>query len=200
MHAPQNVRASDRSDFTAAKRSDFTRRRREITARQIYTICLMLLLVIVGVGLLVYNDALVGSGLCVVVGAVLWFFARHLERGEHKLQATQFLNAMFASLLTDGYKFSMIVSREGEIVYLDRGFQAWFPDLMARPRRTLEMLFDEYGVPVAQRQGLADMLAAAAESSAALSIATGKERAVQSLTLEAKPVPRPAGYVLLRAR
>lgn len=200
MSIPHNVRASDRSDFVNAQRSDFVKRKPEISAKQIYSLCLALLVIVVGVSVLVYSDALVGSGLCVVVGAVLWFFAKHIERGQKQLQATQFLNAMFASVLAVGYKFTMIVKSDGEIVYLDRAFQEMFPDIMKGSKRTLEMLFESYHVPLDHQQALLSMIAKGGEANIPFSIEGGSNHASHSLTLFCNPVPRPSGFFVLRGR
>jgi hypothetical protein len=198
MSIPKNVRVSDRSDLADTKRSDFTKRRPEISAKQIYSICLALLVIIVGVALLVYNDALVGSGLCVVVGAVLWFFARHLERSQKKLQATEFLNAMFASVLAAGSKFAIIVKTDGEIVYLDCGFQDMFADLMKEPKRSLDMLCERYQVSPEHRQALLDVISRGHETRIPFVIKGGEEQKVHSLVVQCTPVPRPSGFFMLR--
>lgn len=200
MIHPPHVRFSDRSDLVTANRSDFTVRRYYTVGRRLHTLGLMAALVAVGVFYLVTADTLMGSLLCFVVGCAMLFVTKAFEKNRSSLLATEFLNALLSSALGLGSTFCMIVRPDGEIVYLDRTFQAQFPHFLNQPTRTLEMLFSMYSMPPETQARIKELISLGKGGSLAASLQAGKDKTPLPQTIDIEPIPRPSGYVLLRGR
>lgn len=200
MAAPQNVRASDRLDLANPKQDDFVVRRRFPTVREMAQICLAAIIVVLGVTILVRNETLLGSLLCVVVGTVTLYLGRHIEKQQKVINATEFMNALFSSALCRGQKFCCIVRADGEIVYLDRGFQELFPEYMEQAKRELDLLFSMHDVAAEHRNRLTSLIANSSDGQVAFSAPTGSNRITQSLTVTVEPILRPKGYSLVRGK
>lgn len=200
MTTPLHIRASDRKDFVAGKRKDFVVRKRGLNAAYIYSLCVMAITVVIGVTILVYNDTLMGSILCVAVGTVMLVISKQVEKQQKLLQATEFLNALFASALGAGHKFCMITKQDGEIVYLDRSFQQMFPDMVNKSKRTLEELLTLYNTSESNRMSLMQALKLNSESKITVQIEGGAERTKQSVAVHIEPILRPSGFCLVRGQ
>jgi len=200
MTTPLHIRATDRKDFLATKRKDFVVRKRGLSARQIYSLCVASITVVIGVTILVYNDTLLGSILCTAVGAVMLVVAKQIEKQQKLLQATEFLNALFASALGAGHKFCMITKQDGEIVYLDRSFQQMFPDMVQKPKRMLDELLSIYHTSDANKQSLMQALKLDSESRITVQIEGGSEKSKQSVAIHIEPILRPSGFCLVRGQ
>ena len=201
MTAPKHIRASDQNEFDTQGRKDFVVRKHGFSSQQIYSLCIAAVIIIAGVSFLVYNDALLGSVMCTLTGFVLLIFAKQIETRKKELLSTEFLNALFSSAIAAGHKFTMIVRQEsGNIVYLNRGFQDMFPDMIDPPKRTLEALLSLYYVSDADRNSV---LAAAKQSTASqvpLTIQAGADRKTHSIVMSMEPIARPAGFCLIRGK
>ena len=200
MSSPNNIRAMDRKDFADGTYRDFISRKRGLSPKQVYSLCLAATVIVCGVTFLVYNDMLAGSILCVMVGTVLLITAKQDEKHKRQMQSTEFLNALFASALGAGHKFCMIAKHDGEIVYLDRSFQQMFPDMVNKPRRTLQDLLDMYNASEAHSQTVIEAIKKDHETTISLQIEGSKEHTVHSIAMHIEPILRPSGFCLIRGR
>ncbi len=200
MVVPKNVRASDRPELSNPQGQDFIVRRRFPSVRQMAQLCLASVIVVLGVTLLVRNDTLLGSLMCMLVGSIMLYLGRNIEKQQKVVNATEFMNALFSCALCHGYKFCMIVRQDGEIMYLDRGFQEIFPDFMGQPKRNLEALIQTQSLPDDTANALKRALATPKDDHFAITVASGSNKVVQALSIQSEPISRPKGYVLLRGK
>ncbi|MFW0777643.1 MAG: hypothetical protein ACN2B6_07995 [Rickettsiales bacterium] len=200
MSSAKNIRAMDRKDFADGGYRDFISRKRGLSTKQVYSLCLAATVIVCGVTFLVYNDMMAGSILCVMVGTVLLITAKQDEKHKRQMQATEFLNALFASALGAGHKFCMIAKQDGEIVYLDRSFQQMFPDMVNQPRRTVQDLLGMYNASEANRETVLEAIKKDHETTINLQIEGSKEHTVHSIAMHMEPILRPSGFCLIRGR
>jgi hypothetical protein len=200
MAIPQNVRASDRVDLANPQGDDFVVRRRFPSVRQMAQICVAAVVVVLGVTILVRNETLLGSLLCVVVGSITLYLGRHVEKQQRVINATEFMNALFSSSLCRNHKFCTIVRKDGEIVYLDRGFQELFPEYVDQPKRELDLLLGMHEVTQEHRNKLASLISSGGEGTVSFTAPTGSNKIMQLLNVTVEPIIRPKGYSLVRGR
>ncbi|MCE2927291.1 MAG: hypothetical protein LW823_06605 [Rickettsiales bacterium] len=200
MAIPQNVRASDRPELSNPAGDDFVVRRRFPSVRQMAQICLAAVIVVFGVVILVRNDTLVGSLICVLVGSIMLHLGRNIEKQQKVINATEYMNALFSSALCKGYKFCFVARKDGAIVYLDRGFQEVFPDFMEQPRRELSALSEVYNLSSDVSSKLTEIVTAGSDGQLLLTAATGANKISQTMNVTCETITRPKGYVLVRGK
>jgi hypothetical protein len=199
MAEVKNVRVSDRNDFASAKKSEFVARK-HIPFKQITRLLIMLVIVVLGVAVLVYYNSLVGCWLASGVGLVILYVARKLEKLEKIQHSTEFMNALFSSALGKKYKFCTVINLAGEIVYLNRSFQAMFPAFVQQSERTLDKLLSMQNVAADRTDMVKKLIEQNSESSLAVIMDAGAEKAPESVTLYIEPIERPSGFVLIRGQ
>lgn len=197
MSIPHNVRASDRSDLLSSQREDFVARKRDVTLKKIYNICLAALITVLGVAILVYNNTLLGSMMCVIVGSITLSLGRQIEKQQKVLHATEFMNALFASVIGSGSLFCMVVRADGEIMYLNRGTQDMFPTFLDQPVRHLDLLLSMHNVPEEHRGKIAALIAQQNAEKIGVTIEDGEKKS-RAITLSIEPILRPKGFTLIR--
>ncbi len=197
---PKNVRASDRLDLGNQEEEGFVVRKRFLSIRKMAQLCLSGVIIVLGVVILLRNDTLVGSLLCVVVGSMLLYLGRVIEKQQMIINATEFMNAVYSSALCKGYTFSFIVRSKGAIIYLDRGFQELFPDFIVQPDRELSTLCDIYQFKPEIAARLTDHVRSGTEGALDFDLAAGSNRAQQVIRVTCEPIARPKGYVLVRGK
>jgi len=200
MTVPHNVRASDRADLSNPGNEDFVVRKRFPSVRTMAQICVAAVIIVLGVALLVRNDTLLGSLLCVVVGSITLYLGRHIEKQQKILNATEFMNALFSSAVCRNHKFCIIVNQEGEIVYLDRGFQELFPEYMEQPKRELDLLLGMHDVAQEYRSKIFSLISGNVDGQVTFTAPTGSNRISQTINVIVEPIMRPKGFSLVRGK
>ena len=189
------TRFCDRKDLNITGRQDFRLRPKD---QQIQTLFIMVILIILGVCILLYNAALLAAEICVVVGVIMYFITSKYEKIHRQLLAAEFMSAMFASALAINCKFCMVVKPDGDIVYFDREFQQMFPDFFALEKHTLEVLFGAYPLESDSGQKIISLVADAKKETVNIFIAGGADKTMCPIRLSIEPIPRPSGFILLR--
>ena len=179
--------------------SDFVIRERTPTTPLLILIFLSTLLVSLSLMISINNKfALIGL-LFVSLGSAGWYVILQVIRERDMLLATEFQNALFASALGLHNKFSILIKRDGTIIYLDRSFQTLFPDFIYQPNRSIETLLktgnvskeDAVKVHASIDRGVFDKVIFNLQD------ARGK---VHNIILSVEPILRPAGFTMLRGR
>jgi hypothetical protein len=197
---PKNVRASDRLDLGHQEEDGFVVRKRFPSVRKMAQLCLSGLIIVLGVTVLLRNDTLIGSLICISVGSVMLYLGRTLEKQQNVINATEFMNAVFSSALCKGYRFCFIARANGNIIYLDRGFQELFPDFMSQSERELSVFCETQQLRPDVAAKLTELVRTHAEASLEMTALIGSNRVVQILTITCEPITRPKGYVLVRGK
>lgn len=187
---PKNLRVNEQS-FSTKGRSDFIVRSHKIFSGSIFQLLLVALVILSGVVFIVYHNTLIGAVLLIVLGFSLLIYATHVEHYKRLLTKTEFLTALFSSVVGSDYKFCMVVNNKtGEIVYLNKGFQQAFPKIIAMPDRKISDLLETYDTGKNSKTILD-------------TISKGKEADVKTDshgTWLIEPIARPAGFSLIRGK
>jgi hypothetical protein len=201
------VRTNDHDNFSGKNRKDFIIRDYGLSTMQMRVVFMGGLLLLAGMAILVYYRLLLWSALYLVsgtvtlIGIVLVVFAERVENREHIWQGAEFLNALFASALSAGYRFSLIVEQEtGTIVYMDRAFQQLFPEATSPDQRNLADLMSIYSMKESDRQRLREAIHQSSANQVPFAIETGADKKRRNMTVTVEPISRPAGFCLLRGR
>jgi hypothetical protein len=201
MTKPKNLRAIDQASFATKNRDDFIARKHGLTVKHLYALIPVIFLIAICVAALVYYNLQSASGLCVVIGFILLVSAKYSERHKKALETTEFLNALFSSTLAAGYKFCTIVKQDdGQIVYLNNGFQKMFPEMLPMPKRSLDLLFAHYPVPENKRETVTLAVRKGEKKEVPVSMVCNKSKKKTAMTLILEPIPRPAGFTMIRGR
>ncbi len=177
---------------------DFGSRKRMPTLVEQFYMCLTLILTGVAIVLAVHDELALTGILFTIIGLASVYVNAQTIRNRRLLQATEFENALFASTLSKGYLWCLIAKRDtGEIIYRNPEFAARFPGI--GPKDTVQEWLASGTVVGDTAIHLAECLRTLAEPQVPLLIyGTNGQR--ESLLVSIEPIPRPAGFVLLRCR
>jgi len=200
MPESKHIRFIDVIDVKAIGGSDFIIRRRTKT-QAIYSLLIALIVIIGGVSIIVYNDTIIASFLCGIIGLVMGLIGRQFEKMRNMLLVSEYMNTMLTSVLGLHHQFCLITKLNGEMVYLSKGFYKAFPDFLDQPKRNVETWLDIYRVPPESRDKILKNVQENQEEKMVISISEGNPpRVTQDILLYIEPIPRPKGYVLLRGK
>lgn len=190
------------TDFVTPGRMDFVPRERR---NQIWGMVVVSILVIAVVFVLTFthNNSLGGRTISAFVSmvavAVLCFYMIYRKQQNLDLvMATEYQNMLFAEAVSLGSNFCLFVRRDGTIVYANSGLKQVFPDFSYNEAQALEGVFEEGGVPKADRDRV--MGAIYSSSSARLVFPVRQNGEEKDYVLTVEPLTRPGGYVLIRGR
>ena len=192
----KNLRAIDQEVFSEKGRSDFTNREHGLTAYRIFELVSALIVVILGTYILVTTKSLMLGLASLAGGLILFAFAKQTERAKIVLERSEFLNALFASVVGSGSKFTFIATKKGQIVYLDNGFQKIFPEMVEMEKRSVAKLLTTYKVADAKKKSINEAVKKGAKKSVEIEIAKGKKK--QKLKVSVEGIARPTGFVIIR--
>ncbi len=179
--------------------SDFAIRRRTPTIIQLLVVLTGVLLVAVFLTLSVESREHVLVLISALMALTGCYTVMVIQRNRDLVLSTEFQNALFASALGINNKFCVIIRKDGSIIYLDRSFQAMFPDFLKQPRRTIDVLL-EFGKV---RSEEANKIYAAIEQGIYSKVlfemrVAGNE--YHRIVMSIEPIMRPSGYIMLRGR
>ena len=195
----KNLRAADQDVFTFKNRSDVKKRKHATTKQNVIDLVIATFGVAAGTALLTEMQTLVGAAISFGAGVALLLFAKRTAEYKVTLERSEFLSALFSSALGQKHKFTMIVTQqEGQIVYLNNGFQTLFPKMVETPKRTLTKLFSSYGFPAEKAKSITAAVKKASEKEITVELALGKDKKKEKVKLSIEPIARPSGFVLIR--
>lgn len=193
----KNLRAIDQKIFSEKNRKDFKNRNHGLSNKRIFELILALLAVILGTMILVYLQTMIGGLVCAGAGFVLLLFALQTERYKEIIERSEFLNALLASAAGEGHKFTAIATKKnGQIVYLNEGFQKTFPKMVDMERRSLGKLFTTYKVDKTKSKPILEAIKKSSKKTTTIEIKNGKK--TQKIKISVEPIKRPEGFVLVR--
>ena len=106
---------------------DFSGRKRSPTLVEQFFICLTLILAGTIIVLVIHDPGALIALLFFVIGLAAVYVTRQTHHNRQLVQATEFQNALFASVMSQGSLFCLVVGKDGRIVYANPGFRAVFP-------------------------------------------------------------------------
>ena len=162
-----------------------------------FLICLMIILTGVGSTLLVHNELALIAILFSMIGLAAVYVTTQTNRNRDLVQATEFENALFTSVMTKGFRFCLIVGTDGAIVYFNPEFVARFPNVKSGAN-VREWLAQGNASP-ADSERVLDSIVKDAEQRFTIGIEDCDGQKL-SLLLSVEPIiGRLSGFVLLRA-
>lgn len=218
MLISRNLRVKDKRDFFYKNRKDFLVREFGISSRQVVRFLITTLLIIISVtfcvsvvyryietfdsGVIEHAWMLYGCLTLIFVGGVLYLAARQVSFLKEALDATEFMNALFSSALSEGHKFCMIVAQaDSRIFYVDKAFQSLLPEVLPLANNaTLDNVLDKYGVTVVERDAVLQAAKQTMPSQVKLHLQGGSDKKEYAFMVSVEPIKRPAGFCLIRGR
>jgi hypothetical protein len=177
--------------------NDFVVRKRNHAVMQWMIVSLSIIMIILSVTVIVTDRLTITSALFTIIGISCWYVSTHMQHNRDLLNATEFQNALFASALSMGHKFCMIITRDGGIIYFDRPFQATFPEFVKQPARSFDVFLDQGQVGDGDKEKIRAAVKQGAYEKITFNIrCAGGE--IQKVIMSVEPILRPSGYVLLR--
>ncbi len=137
--------------------------------------------------------------LTVVMGGLGTYVIVEIQRTRDLVVATEYQNAMFASALGYNSRFTMIIKREGTIIYMDNGLQKLFPDLMKERQFSMSNLLKMAKVGATEREKILDVVQRGNPDKMMFDMRAGDGR-IHPIVLSVQPIMRPSGFLLLRGR
>ena len=199
MRHQNNSRIGESGDILSTGSTGFTVRKRTGIGL-FFHIFLLACMVMLGAALLAYYRSPAGCLLAVAIGLCFGLIAHNLEKHKKGKEALEFMNALFSSALSKGYRCYFIVKDSGDIVFYNRPFQAVFPDYIGQHTRTLKALAELYHLPPADRDKLLGFLSTNAQGALTTAIRSSAATDAQTITFEIEPIERPTGFFLIRGK
>lgn len=192
------IRYSDLKKKTDT-RSDFVSRNYDPSVVKLVVMFFVALGVGIGIvaQLLKPFEMVVALTLC--MGALGAYVIMNIQRTRDLVVATEFQNALFASSLSSGCRFSCIITREGSITYMDQGTQRMFADLLKERQMNLANLLKIGRVPNIEQDKILDIVVRGAPERVVCDM-RGHDNRTHRVVLSIEPIARPSGFVLVRAR
>lgn len=195
----KKLRAIDQTAFSVSKRDDFKSRDHGHKVKKFYELVLAVLGVVMGTVILVELETIEGGLICLGAGLVLLVFAMQTEKNKILMERSEFLNALFSSVVSKGNKFVVIVAKQTqEIVYLNHGFQDLFPEFVKSEKRTISKLFTTYAISAASKKTITETIKKGASKTVAIEVSAGAKKKKQSLKLTIDSIDRPSGFCIIR--
>lgn len=131
--------------------------------------------------------------------AVLCFYVIYRKQQNLDLvMATEYQNMLFAEAVSLGSSFCLFVRRDGTIVYANSGLRQVFPGFGYSDAQALEGVFEQGGVPKADRDRIMGAIYGSVSDRLVFPIRQNGEERDYVLTVE--PLTRPGGYTVIRGR
>ncbi len=192
-----HLRIVDKSSYLNMKDADFSLRR-NVPIRRIGMIFVIISFVAVLFAIAFYYKHLEGMAICLAFGIMLYFVAAQLQNLQKMQNATEFMNALFSSALSEGYKFCFVTRKDGVIVYMNRGFQSLFEEFALENSHDVLGWLEASGSSEDVKQNVLNNLNMDRPTNAIVSLHTSDKEHLTAYTLHINPIKRPSGFVLVR--
>lgn len=192
------------SDLSAISPSsaDFVRRKRHGSVLVAFLIYFSLLLVLVGYGFYknYHNkDVILIILLTVGISTLILHALYSIQKSLDMIMAVEFQNALFTSALNLRMDFTIIMQRNGSIVYVDRGFRDLFPEVRAIDDKVLDYLVTNMRLDERAKDKFFLALRNYDFEQLMAEVYRG-DGEFERYMLYMSPIPRPQGYFMIQAR
>lgn len=194
-------RYSDISSLHPAN-PDFVRRKRHGNVLLIFLFYFLLLLVVIGYGFYRNyhsSDVLLIVLVTVVVSTLILHALYSIQKSLDMIMAVEFQNALFTSALNLRVEFTIIMQRNGSVVYVDKGFREVFPEVRAIDDKVLDFLTTSMSMDDRTRDKFFQSLRNYDYEQLVVEI-PGADGKPQKFMLYLCPLPRPQGFFMIQAR
>lgn len=177
---------------------DFTVRKPKPTLVEMFLFFLMLTLTGTAIVLMVHDALALIAILFTIIGLASVYAGRQVHQNRESQRATEFQNALFASILAKGCRFCLIAGKDGKIIYASPGFHDLFLVPEPEVRYGLAEWIEAAKVPPEERHKLLDTVANEVHAEILLGMA-GHDDQHHPMRLGVEPIGRPKGFTLIRA-
>jgi PAS domain-containing protein len=181
---------------------DFVRRKRHGSVLYAFLFYLSLLIILLGYGFYqnyhskdVILIILITVGISILILHALYTIQKSLDM----IMAVEFQNALFTSALNIRMDFTIIMQRNGSIVYVDRGFRDMFPQVRAIDDRVLDYLVTNLRLDERSKEKFFMALRNYDYEQLVAEIFRADGQ-FDRYMLYLSPIPRPQGYFMIQAR
>lgn len=192
------IRYSDLKNRNKAN-SDFVTRRYNPSVVKLIGMFLALVACSIGVITLLLSPVNSIILLTVIIGGFGAYVIARLQASRDLVLTTEYQNALFASSLSNGYRFCCIVRKGGSITYLDSGTQRMFSEAISERQLTLSNLLTAAKAAKSVHDQVLDLAARGKEGSLVCELRAEDNR-LHQVMLSIQPIKRPSGFMLVRAR
>lgn len=194
----KKLRAADQELFSFKNRNDIKSRSHRTNTQKVTDFIVGVAAVMAGTAVLVYYQTLIGALICLILGCTMLFHSLRTEQQKTTIERSEFLNALLSSAIGGNHKFAMIVTQtDGQIVYLNHGFQALFPKTLASEKRYLSNLLKSYSTSDAKSKSILAAVDKGTDKEVVLDI-KGKGKETSKIKFKIEQIARPSGFIMIR--
>lgn len=189
------------TEFVSPGQMDFVPRERR---SQIWRIIIAFSITIAIIFVLAFAPNTLGGrgisafGSMIVVGLLCFYVIFRKQQNLDLVMATEYQNMLFAQAVALGSNFCLFVRRDGTIVYANAGLRQAFPQFGYSEAQALEGVFEQGGVPKADRERIMGAIYSSSSDRLVFPIRSNGEEKEYVLTVE--PLQRPGGFTVIRGR
>lgn len=132
------------------------------------------------------------------VGVLCLYIVFRKQQNLDLVMATEYQNMLFAEAVSLGSNFCLFVRRDGTIVYANPGLRKVFPSFAYTDAQALEGVFEQGGVPKADRDRVMGTIYSSSSDRLVFPIRQNGE--VKEYVLTVEPLSRPGGFAVIRGR
>lgn len=181
---------------------DFTRRRRHGSVLVSFIIYFSMLVLVLGYSFYKHyhtKDVFLVILLCAVISSLILHALYSIQKNLDMIMAVEFQNALFTSALNLRMDFTILMQRNGSIVYVDRGFRELFPELRAIDDKVLDYLTASLRMDERAKDKFFTALRNYDYEQLVVEL-TRSDILNEKYMLYLSPLPRPQGYFLIQGR
>lgn len=194
-------RYSDLSSLHPAT-PDFIRRKRNGSLLKSFAIYFVILVSLVSYAFIKNyhnHDIVLVILLTVAVSTLILHALYSIQKSLDLIMAVEFQNALFTSALNLRVDFTLILQRNGSIVYVDRGFREIFPEVRTIDDKVLDYLTENMRMDSRTKDRFFNAMRNYDYEQIMVEFAR-EEGQFEKYMLYMSPLPRPQGFFMIQAR
>lgn len=145
------------------------------------------------------GKAVAGIVSLVVICVLCFYVVFRKQQNLDLVMTTEYQNLLFSQAATLGADFCMFVRRDGTVVYSSEGVREIFPNTHYSESQALETIFEEGSVNKTDRERVMGAIHSNSSDRIVFPL-TLRDSARQEYILTIEPLPRPAGFSVIRGR
>jgi PAS domain-containing protein len=182
--------------------ADFIRRKRHggvLKAFVIYFLLLIALVTYIFVRNYHNKDIVLVILLTVALSTLILHALYSIQKSLDLIMEVEFQNALFTSALNLRVDFTIIMQRNGSIVYVDHGFRNMFPEVRAIDDKVLDYLTENLRMDARAKERFFNAIRNYDFEQIMVEVARGEGK-YDKYMLYMSPLPRPKGFFMIQAR
>ncbi|MBY0355662.1 MAG: PAS domain-containing protein [Rickettsiales bacterium] len=181
---------------------DFVRRKRHGSVWRAFLMYLAILLIVLSYGFYRHyhsSDVILIILLTVAITTLILHALYSIQKSLDLIMAVEFQNALFTSALNLRMDFTIIMQRNGSVVYVDSGFRELFPEIRTIDDKVLDYLTTNLQMDERQKDKFFLALRNYDYEQLVVELFKGNGE-YDKFMLYLSPIPRPQGFFMIQAR